>query len=473
MISPIDIISYDTRPQEFESPTLPLHGPSFSERLVLAEDERSRTVREPEKSAPESAKAAPLKEAERVPDGGEPRTGRDEAAEKKESPTGTEKSAARDRSEESVKREKTDPDTTNGRKGDVKSEAPAADGKASKAAGLKSAENGKADKNRQTLLQRRNAFETERETGEKALAHEPEAVNAAAGALPNGELSLLEANPDKEPVLRLPAETGMAEANALPQTPAEDAGRGRKASGSGEKERDRRAERHGTVSAVRGQKSRPTLELVDLRRGAGAEAEARQSGGVENGEARSTAAGNQISAENGQILRQEVMVLETSGGSNDSAGFKGEVLPSRAAGELAKALREGGNSEILKRAQITLKDANQGEIRLILKPERLGEVRIRLNLSDRHIAGRIIVENSSVREAFQENMEALNRAFRESGYQTAGLEVSVGGREGSSDRQKERAGITRSAAREAAMLDEQVPRVHSDQYAMSRINVYV
>lgn len=96
---------------------------------------------------------------------------------------------------------------------------------------------------------------------------------------------------------------------------------------------------------------------------------------------------------------------------------------------LLKFLKGSANGEIVKQAGIILKKDNSGEIRLVLKPEKLGNVRIKLNLQDNNIVGKIIVENINVKEVFEHNLESLHRAFRQEGFQSSGLEVSVGGGE--------------------------------------------
>ena len=90
-------------------------------------------------------------------------------------------------------------------------------------------------------------------------------------------------------------------------------------------------------------------------------------------------------------------------------------------------LKADGNSEIVKQTKIILNDNNSGELRMVLKPERLGFVRIKMNLDDNNIVGRIIVDNNNIKEIFENNMENLLRSFRESGFGSASLEVSVGG----------------------------------------------
>lgn len=96
-----------------------------------------------------------------------------------------------------------------------------------------------------------------------------------------------------------------------------------------------------------------------------------------------------------------------------------------------KQFQEALNHQIVRQAGFILKDNNSGEIKLLLKPEKLGQVNIRLNLSENNIVGKIIVENNTVREIFENNMEALSRAFRENGFLMGGMDVSVGNRENS------------------------------------------
>lgn len=89
-------------------------------------------------------------------------------------------------------------------------------------------------------------------------------------------------------------------------------------------------------------------------------------------------------------------------------------------------LKENGTTDIVKNARFVLKDSGAGEIKLILKPESLGYVRIMLTLEDNNIAGKIIVDNKSVKEVFDSNMENLVRSFKENGFSEASLDVSVG-----------------------------------------------
>lgn len=124
--------------------------------------------------------------------------------------------------------------------------------------------------------------------------------------------------------------------------------------------------------------------------------------------------------------------------------------------QLQRHLAEQGNRQIVKQTGIILKDNNSGEIKLILKPESMGSVRIQLQMQDSSITGRILVDNSAVKAAFDQNMNELYKAFKESGFETAELDVQVGGERGGEKREGEdnRPGI---AMHRIQMIEEQIP----------------
>lgn len=92
---------------------------------------------------------------------------------------------------------------------------------------------------------------------------------------------------------------------------------------------------------------------------------------------------------------------------------------------LRQTLNDQVNGEIVRTARMVVRGNDTGEIRLHLKPESLGNVRIILQMQEGHIAGRIIVENSSVREVFEQNLASLIEAFNESGLETGTLDVTL------------------------------------------------
>ena len=91
---------------------------------------------------------------------------------------------------------------------------------------------------------------------------------------------------------------------------------------------------------------------------------------------------------------------------------------------LASRLRDGA-ADIVRSAQVVLRDGDAGIIRLRLEPESLGGVKIELKMAEKQISGKIVVESDIAGEAFRSSLDALRDAFAESGFETASLEVEV------------------------------------------------
>ena len=142
----------------------------------------------------------------------------------------------------------------------------------------------------------------------------------------------------------------------------------------------------------------------------------------------------------------------------DNFSSESKTLTSSSSSALMKQLEENINGKIIKQSSIVLKDGGSGEIKLILKPEQLGSVRIRLNLTDNKLTGQIIVDNLAVKEVFEQNLQNLERAFKESGFDTAALNVSVGGdHPGSRERQQED-----DISKQIELIDEIIPTMISE-----------
>jgi flagellar hook-length control protein FliK len=101
-------------------------------------------------------------------------------------------------------------------------------------------------------------------------------------------------------------------------------------------------------------------------------------------------------------------------------------------------LRDGGSMDIVRSAQIVLKDGDAGLIRLRLEPESLGGVKIELKMADKQISAKIIVESDLAGEAFRSSLDSLRDAFASSGFETTSIEVEVrDGRAGAGDAGKD------------------------------------
>lgn len=93
-------------------------------------------------------------------------------------------------------------------------------------------------------------------------------------------------------------------------------------------------------------------------------------------------------------------------------------------GSLAARLRDGA-ADIVRSAQVVLRNGDVGLIRMRLEPETLGGVKIELKMAEKQISGRIIVESDVAGEAFRSSIDALKDAFAESGFDVRSLEVEV------------------------------------------------
>ncbi len=147
------------------------------------------------------------------------------------------------------------------------------------------------------------------------------------------------------------------------------------------------------------------------------------------------------------------------------------TTPGRTESPFAAYVREHMNGQIVKQTGIILRNNNHGEIRLVLKPEHLGRVRMRIQLDENRLSGRIIVESSFVKESFEQNLEELYRVFRNNGYETGAFEVLVdGGNEGNGAGQKRKDGFS---AKTLKQLDDAVPILEEIDHQSELINLVI
>ena len=92
---------------------------------------------------------------------------------------------------------------------------------------------------------------------------------------------------------------------------------------------------------------------------------------------------------------------------------------------LARELHQNFNNDIVRHASMILRDDNKGTIRLALKPDSLGNVKIRLEMAENKITGHIIVESEEALRAFEREIHSLEQAFKESGFTDASLNMSL------------------------------------------------
>jgi flagellar hook-length control protein FliK len=134
--------------------------------------------------------------------------------------------------------------------------------------------------------------------------------------------------------------------------------------------------------------------------------------------------------------------------------------------------QEMAGTELLRASNLILKDGG-GEIRLVLKPESLGSVRIRMNLVDNAIEGRIVVDSSSVKQVVDANMDALRRALTAQGFQPGSLQVSVGGQGTDADARRKDQPAPEVRRITSQAFERSVPQVEAMSLGDMLVNLFV
>jgi len=116
---------------------------------------------------------------------------------------------------------------------------------------------------------------------------------------------------------------------------------------------------------------------------------------------------------------------------NSSATTAWESRPSHVLENmLARELHQQVNNDIVRQAAIMLREGSEGVIRLALKPETLGNVKIHLEMAENKITGYIVVESEEALRAFEREIASLEKEFRDAGFEGAELEMSLAGKGG-------------------------------------------
>ena len=108
---------------------------------------------------------------------------------------------------------------------------------------------------------------------------------------------------------------------------------------------------------------------------------------------------------------------------------------------LARELHQNFNGDIVRHASVALRDGGEGTIKIALKPESLGNVKIHLEMAENKITGRIIVESEEALNAFRKEIASLEKAFREFGFEGADLNLSLAGGGQSADEWEKETGF--------------------------------
>ena len=118
---------------------------------------------------------------------------------------------------------------------------------------------------------------------------------------------------------------------------------------------------------------------------------------------------------------------------------------------LARELHNNLNGDIVRHASMALRDGGESTIRLALRPDNLGNVKIRLEMADNKITGYIQVESEEALNAFKKEIASLEELFKESGFADANLDLSLSDNGSNSRREEDAftAGIAASGYEES------------------------
>ncbi|MCA1755552.1 MAG: flagellar hook-length control protein FliK, partial [Spirochaeta sp.] len=119
------------------------------------------------------------------------------------------------------------------------------------------------------------------------------------------------------------------------------------------------------------------------------------------------------------------------------------TMSSDFASQLSRRLQGDAGAEIVRHAHMVVRGKESGDMRLVLRPDNLGSVRVRMQMEDGLITVRFLVENNGVRQALEQNLVGLQQAFKDAGLETGGLEVSVGNGGNSDTEQHDHGDTTR------------------------------
>jgi hypothetical protein len=139
----------------------------------------------------------------------------------------------------------------------------------------------------------------------------------------------------------------------------------------------------------------------------------------------------------GQEIDLSVELKNENRGS-ERASTGGEKTLSQAFEDiLARELHQNLNGDIVRHASVILRDGGEGLIRLSLKPDSLGNVKIRLEMAENKITGHIVVESDEALRAFEREIGSLEQAFKDSGFESADLNMSLASGDSGADQRRE------------------------------------
>jgi flagellar hook-length control protein FliK len=176
------------------------------------------------------------------------------------------------------------------------------------------------------------------------------------------------------------------------------------------KKKEKAVQTEGEIKKAGKKKNSFSVEIRDQRTQTGAEAGTIAERGLKGAEEIRNSSEREIIVELRPEREQNGKPLES--GQKAPAGETFEQL-------LARELRGDLSADIVRQAAIVLRDGGEGTIKLSLKPETLGKVKIHLEMAENRIEGLIFVENEEALRAFEQEIHTLEQSFRDSGFEAS------------------------------------------------------
>ncbi|UTY34799.1 flagellar hook-length control protein FliK [Treponema putidum] len=112
---------------------------------------------------------------------------------------------------------------------------------------------------------------------------------------------------------------------------------------------------------------------------------------------------------------------------NTQTGSESQKTSQTFSAMLTQEIRDAA-ADFVQAGKIVLRDNNAGEIRLHLRPENLGAVKINLELSEgKRVTGTVTVASKEAYDAFEKNLDNLAKEFKENGFEFAEFNLNWSG----------------------------------------------
>ena len=112
---------------------------------------------------------------------------------------------------------------------------------------------------------------------------------------------------------------------------------------------------------------------------------------------------------------------------NTQSGNEAQKTSQTFSAMLTQEIRDAA-ADFVQAGKIVLRDNNAGEIRLHLRPENLGAVKINLELSEgKRVTGTVTVASKEAYDAFEKNLDNLAKEFKQNGFEFAEFNLNWSG----------------------------------------------